>query len=206
MATYSDVLGELKTILNRDDCTDAQYAVFIGQALQRIQRDIKLPSMERSAVVTALADITYIQIPTDLLQVIDIMTDDWAGRTFALERYSYRELCRIPTIAPPQGYARLQNTFQIRGLVKTGAAVNVLYYGTITPLVNLTDTNEITSTAPDLLVYASLSFAGDNFEMPQTQTWEQRYQSILGQVREDVIALENTGGPAVMQPFYTWES
>ena len=201
-----DVLGEAQAILNRDDCSSAQMTAFITQAQQRIQRELKIPSMERSELITATAALSYIAIPADLLQVIDIFTDNWHGNSVALEKMSYRTLCRVPLVVPPQAYARLQNTLQIRGQVPTGGPVNLLYYGTCGVLANPTDDNELTLACPDLLVYGALSYAGDNCEHPSTQTWDARYQSILAQVQSEAIALESTGGPAVMQPFYNWSA
>ena len=204
MATYADILGDFQVILNRDDCTTQQAAIFFTQAMNRIQRDVKLPSMERSVTITAAGNMTYVGVPSDLLQIIDVFTDDWYGNTVALERLSYRQLARVNTLVPPCAYARLENTIQIRGQVLNGATVNVLYYGTVTPFASSTSTNELSNACPDLLIYAALGFAADNFEHPSGPAWEARYLTILKQVMQEVADLENTGGPSVVQPFYNW--
>ena len=203
---YSDVLSDFTTILNRDDCSPSQAATFLQQAQRRIQREVKLPSMERQRLIVAQGPLEYFTVPPDLLQIIDVYADSLFGQARALERMSFRELCTIPKVFGPQAYARLENTIQVRGVVPQGGGVELLYYGAVGSLVNPTDDNEITSSCPDLLVYGALSFAGDNFEHPSAIAWEQRYQAILTQVQNDATALDSTGGPAVMQPFYNWSA
>ena len=106
----------------------------------------------------------------------------------------------------PHAYARLGGTFHIRGAVPAAGAIELVYYGQATPLVNPTDSNELTSACPDALIYAALSFAGDHFEHPTAAAWEARYGSIMGAIQGDVVRLENTGGPAVIQPFVNWSA
>ena len=55
-------LGDLKThladTLNRTDMTDALKTRFIDQAIQRIQRQLRIPVMEKQQIITVSSAIT----------------------------------------------------------------------------------------------------------------------------------------------------
>ena len=61
-------------LLNRSDCSDALADTFIDQALTRIQRVLRIPSMEsiKAYPITSGTPLTFIIIPSDLIEIIDI--------------------------------------------------------------------------------------------------------------------------------------
>lgn len=200
--SFTDLTTRFKSILNRDDCTDAQAQIFITDAISRVQRDCRIPSMERQLLVTAQSNMDFITVPPDLLQIIDLMTTSQDGVVRPLQKLSYRQLMGIPPTNWPCAYARLQGQLWVRGQVQTGQVLQLIYYGEFSPFATPASDNEISGSNPDLVVYAALSFAGDVFEHPATDRWETRYQQILSQVQGLASDLENSGGPATMAPFY----
>ena len=73
--------GELRThflaLLNRSDCTDALADTFIDQAIGRIRRTLRIPSMERQQTyaVSSSGGLQSIVLPADLLETMDIYYD-----------------------------------------------------------------------------------------------------------------------------------
>lgn len=220
MSSFNDMLADFKNILNRDDCSTTLATTFLTQAMQRIQRTARLPSMERVMVETVSVNTTQIAVPADLLQVKDIfvtrptgysaggqvITPDTQvlgsttvqGPLMALQFMPYRQLLNISPSMLPKAYSRLQSTFQIAGAVLAGSAIELHYYGAFSPFATADDANEISSMAPDVVVYGALSIAGDFFQHPSTSAWEQRYEGYLAEVIQAGEDVDAYGGPMMI--------
>ena len=65
--------GELRThikdVLNRTDITDALVDTFIFQTLSRIQRLLRIPSMEKTATQTVAGGYDGFVVPNDFLEI-----------------------------------------------------------------------------------------------------------------------------------------
>ena len=201
--SLQSVIDTFTTILNRDDCTAAQAQIFVLQALSRIQRDCRLPSMERTLIITPTGTTNMFPVPTDLIQPIDVLVQDvTSGRFQALTKKSYRELLKYDPTDRPKVYARNQTQIWIAGSVGAGQQIMFIYYGNFSPFATINDDNEMTASTPDLIVYGALSYAADNFEHPSAQAWEARYQAIKAEVMAMAIDLDSEGGPQYVQSLY----
>ena len=211
--SWNSVLASMQTILNRDDCTAAQAAQFLIEGVQRIQRECRLPSMERALIIQPQGQMTFFPVPTDLIQPIDVIWQAGAGTQWSggppkvLVKRPYRDLLKYTNAAPnvpPHSYARNQTQMWLVGYPNIGDTVTFLYYGNFTPWANGNVDNELSSSAPDLMIYAGLSYAGDYFVHPLTQTWESRYQSLQKSYQGLSDDLDAEGGPQAIQPIYNW--
>jgi hypothetical protein len=201
--SLASVVSTFQSVFNRDDCSAAQAQIYCLQAISRVQREVRLASMERVNVVTTAGTIQWINVPHDLLEIIDVLIPDaTSGLPKALIKVSYRQLQSIDPVNPPSHYARLQGQLWIAGSVPAGTQVQLVYFGEFASFPDATYDNEITSAAPDLIVYGALSYAADAFEHPSAVKWEQRYQSILMDVIQMNSDLEMNGGPMAIQPLY----
>lgn len=200
-----DCINAFQSILNRSDCTDAQAQTFLLQSISRIQRKERLPSMERVNLTVTTGPVSWISVPLDLLEIIDVIVPNQFGVPEALHKLSYRQLQKISTQSLPQAYARLQGQIWIAGPVPTGATIQLVYYGEFAPFASVLADNEITASAQDLVVYGGLSYAGDSFDHPSAERWEGRFMQLLGDVQDMAEDLENNGGPSAVQNNYHWE-
>lgn len=207
-----DVRTDMVALLNRKDLRgNPQLAdTFLSQGMSRIQRLLRIPSMERSMVVEAPnASVQSFELPNDLLQIQDVYANG-----VPLEKRAYRQIAlmqgvsltgastpsswTMPTMCS-RYYARVGASLFLAPPMPLGGEIVLTYYGTFTPLVADTDENEITQACPELLVYAGLSFGADYFAMDQANTWEARFQSLMQEVQDEADQLDNTGGPNVVQ-------
>ena len=210
-------LGDLRTafksLLSRDDCMDTLATTFLIQGLQRMQRVLRVPSMERLVVYnsdpTTATTLSQIPIPNDFIQPIDILVmNDGSmpgydtGAMVALEKQSFRQLQSVPAGYSPKAYARYQASFYFRGTVPATMETHLYYYGEFSPLADDTSENEIMASSPDLVTYAALSLAADYFQMPQASGWEDRYQQYLLEVTAMAIDIDANGGPSAIAPAY----
>jgi len=203
MAALQDILADFNGELNRDDCSQEQGVNFVNRGLERIQRSLRVPSMERHRLILAQGQMTYTSIPDDFLEMIDVFASlNCQDRTRPLERMAFRQIVEIPNQVYPRAYARVGSTLHFRGAVPEGGSALLHYYGTVASLNALTDTNEFTLACPDLVTYAALKYAGLWCDHPSTQTWEDTFTGLLGDVQGQTVAMENTGGPSAIQPLY----
>jgi hypothetical protein len=211
--TLATIRADFQQILNRSDCTDDQANGYIVKALRRIQRECRLPSMEKMIVYTATTvSLGAIALPADILQIIDVMVpaavadtdaDVAADGELALDNAgSYRALQTVRLTDPPSRYARYQSALYVRGAVPIGSYARLLYYGNLTPFATDSSDNEISASTPDLLTYGALAFAGPVYMHPQAVDWETAYQSILTDTIQMGQDLDASGGPAVIAPTY----
>jgi hypothetical protein len=169
-------------LLKRTDCTDALATTFLAQGMSRLQRQLRVPSMERAITVPAtLANMQTFQAPIDLLQVMDVFANN-----LPLEKKAFRQIMEMSAryggewpSGQPRYYARVGSNFFMFPSLAIGGTMVTTYYGELSDLPNDAASNEATNGFPDLLVYASLSFAGDYFRMDQRDDWEAAFQTLL---------------------------
>ncbi len=208
----TDVRTDLVALLNRKDLRgNPQLAdTFLSQGLSRIQRLLRIPSMERSMVVEAPnASVQSFELPSDLLQLQDVYASG-----VPLERKAFRQIAMMNGVSLTGAstlymttlpalcsryYARVGASLYLAPPMPQGGEIVLTYYGSFAPLVLDTDENEITLACPELLVYAGLSFGADYFAMDQKDAWEARFQSLMQEVQDAANQLDNTGGPNVVQ-------
>jgi hypothetical protein len=219
--TLGQVQSQFQAILDRTDCDDTLAQTFLLQAFRRVERELRLPCMERFLVIQPQSFMNAIDIPVDLIQPIDILVESangsvqWfppalsqnlqpgVGNTYVpLTHLSYRDLLKVPTNDIPKAYGRAGSQFHLRGWIPPGVTTMLMYYGAFTPITDLNQANELTASAPDLAIYAALSLAGDYFQIEAAQAWEARYQQMALDVQKQASDADWSGGPMSMQPAY----
>lgn len=194
---------QFKALLNRNDCTNGLADTFIDQAVARIQRTLRIPTMERSAVVTfdELMPDSFL-LPSEFLEFIDIYYEDATGGR-KLKQMPRSAFLGLPKAgAYPAGYIRTGGSVQIKPQPAPGTALTMLYYGELTDLVTDTDENEISGIAPELIIYAALSFAADYFVDERKEAFEGVYARTYDELEEQARAMEFSGNDLAVQSVY----
>lgn len=158
--------------LNRTDLDDATANLVINRALARCQRELRIPSMEKSIRITPgpSGSITGLELPDDLLTIVNMEADG-----HILDAVSYPQLLQAHRTGRPKWFARDQDRLLIRPAAKSYA--RLVFVGEFLPLNADTDTNALLDVSPECFLFACLSYAGDLYKMAETQQWDQRYQA-----------------------------
>jgi hypothetical protein len=192
--------GELKTqfsaILNRRDCSTALAETFINQAIIRAQRDLRSPGNESLYEYTVDTNWEGAPVPSDYLQMISMSCDG-----YPLEFKPYDAYLKLNALSgQPIYWTRYRSKFLLWPTPGEDAVVRILYYGELTTLVADGDTNALTDSASDLIIYGALSYAADYFLDDRRDAFEARYN----QIRDDLAYLSyDADGPGVIQPAYS---
>ena len=209
---YVDVKNQFLGLLNRRDITSTLVNTFMGFAIQRIQRELRVPAMEKLVSITT-DGTSSIAVPGDLLEIISIHTNDQVNHR-KLKRADLQtilDFAKIPGV--PQYYYRETGTFSLGPYPPSGTTVWINYYADSSNLSADSDTNWITEIAPTLLIYAALSYACDYFLDDRKQMYEASYIQIAEQLQNMALQdeIENAAissaydsSPNYVGPYYGW--
>lgn len=190
--------GELKTqflgLLKRRDITDGQADTFLHQAIQRVQRVLRIPPMEKSITVTYDGDVFKdgeLPIPSDYLRLIAMSANDRAELKQA-DLTSVLELAKFTGC--PTHFTRRGSKWKFGPTPEVGTKFRIDYYDEFSDLVVASDKNYLTVGANDLCVYGALSFAADWFIDKRAPAFEGRFIQIKDeiQLQADQDALLNS--------------
>ena len=88
-------LGSIRThfkaLLNRSDVTDALADTFIDQGITRIQRSLRVPSMEKKHTYNFSSEVSYVALPSDFLEAIDVYYDHTALKRVPMTEMAARK-------------------------------------------------------------------------------------------------------------------
>lgn len=206
MTTYATMRQNLIDLLNRTDLTDPNSSLVKGwfdNSIQRIQREVRAPHMEKVLTISTATTVSTVTIPTDYLETKAFVWSDGTngGEVQPLELGTY--YARINNIYDfPEFYCRQVNQWLVNAPIAAGAVAIVVYYAEETPLVNDSDETTLCKIAPDLIVYGALTYAAQYYIDDRKDAWEQMFQTFCAQVQSqssegDLQNGANAVGPAV---------
>lgn len=193
------IRAHFKALLNRSDCADALADTFIDQAISRIQRNIRIPPMERQQAYTinSAAPQESIILPADFLEIIDIYFDNTS-----LSRVPMRtilEMTKGNDAGSPEFFAREQGSLVLYPR-PTAGTLYLNYYGQFSDLVADTDTNDLTSIASDAVTYGALTYAADYFIDERGGLFEQKLNTFLSELQQQANDAETSGTVQAIRP------
>lgn len=186
--SYGTVKSQFMGILNRRDITPSLVDTFMGFAIQRIHRELRVPPMEKLVALTTDGS-SSLSVPSDLHEIISLHTNDNVNRDKLVRTDAETILTASREPGIPRFYHREVDKFYIGPVPPTGTTVYLNYFSDSSSLVADSDTNWLTEEAPVLLIYAALSFAADYFlddrKMLFEQTYEQTRISLDNEAKQD---------------------
>jgi hypothetical protein len=195
--------GELKThftaLLNRSDITAALTTTFIDQGIARVQRQLRTPLNENKTDYTITANTASLTLPTDFLEIISLYMGNSELSRIPMGRY--RQLQQSAQVGTPQFFTREQEKLLLYPAPESGT-VSLYYYAEFPALTADADTNNLTTVAPDLVIYAALTYAGDYFLDERSPIFEQKYGQFLNEIQEQSNDQELNGSTQAIQPSY----
>ena len=195
---YSDAKTQFLGILNRRDITTTLVNTFMQQAIQRIQRNLRVPAMEKVASIT-MDGINPLLVPGDLLELISITA---ASPSTKLIGSTYETVNQLGlTAGVPTHFYRSGGTYLVGPLPVAGQVLTITYYADANVLSADADTNWITAIAQDMLVYGALSYAADYYLDQRRTVFEDRFIGIMNDI-QGMANMELLTGGATIDPFY----
>jgi len=189
--------NHFKALLNRSDITDSLADTFIDNGIARIQRTLRVPSMEKQASYPISASTSKLTLPGDFLEILDIYFDN-----HLLNRLSMREMqdhIKAKQVGSPQHFARQQGELLLSPVPSSGT-VFLNYYSSFTEMVADADESTLAKIAPDLIIYAALGYAADYYLDERGQLFEGKYQTFMSEIQEQANDAELSGAIQAIRP------
>jgi len=192
-----EIRTHFKAVLNRSDITDALADTFINQGISRVQRTLRLPSMEKSHTYTFTAATAHVFLPNDYLEGIDFHSDSHA-------------LVKLPTSEmldmQKQGATGMPHFFTREGgkinlyPVPAAGTLTVNYYAQFPVLVSDSDTNNLVAVGSDVVIYSALTYAADYFLDERAQLFDGKYAQFMSEIQGQADDAELSGTLQAIRP------
>ena len=199
---YGEVKSHFEALLNRSDNTSALTETFIDQGIRRITRQLRSAMNEKVQVFTLSAQTASFTLPSDFLEIISLYYKD--RELIRLPNSRFREFADNPFVGKPDYFTRQQEAIFIHPQPADGD-LTLYYYGDFDALSADSDSNALTETAPDLLIYAALTYAADYYLLEQAGLYEQKYQAFLAEIQNQADDQELLGSTQQVAPAYRYE-
>ena len=191
---------QFKAVLNRSDITDTLADTFIDQGITRIQRTLRIPSMEAKHTYNISTSITSIVLPSNFLEAIDLYYDN---RTLVrIPMAEMQDLKKAGTQGSPYYFTREGSTFLVSPYPSSGS-LTLNYYAQFVDMVSDTDENSLAAIAPDLIIYAALTYASDYYLDERSPVFESKYQAFLDEIQVQADDQELSGSLQSIRPAYS---
>lgn len=155
------IRNSIKELLARNDTTDAKIDSFIDMSIARIQRNLRVPAMEKAYITTTTVDNPgTIVLPQDFLRLKHLYISNAPIEYVDVSTFMKTQDAPGNT---PKIYTRIQGSLLLKPTPASGTSITMIYYGEIPDLATDTDSNFVTEIAPDLLIYTALTFAADYY-------------------------------------------
>ena len=188
-----------KAVLNRSDITDALADTFIDQGIARIQRSLRVPSMETQSTYSFSTQTAKLTLPSNFLEAIDVY-------------YGNRALTRLPMrdiqehlkggeAGSPYYFAREGSSLLLHPKPSSGTLV-LNYYASFEEMTTVSSENLLAQIAPDLIIYAALTYASDYYLDERSPVFDNKYMMFMSEIQEQANDQELTGTIQSIRPSY----
>jgi hypothetical protein len=196
------IRSHFKALLNRSDCSDALADTFMDQSIARIQRTLRIPSMEKQNSYTITGSTTFVVLPNDFLEIIDLYYDKTS-----LSRVPMNEILTFKDggeQGTPKFFSREDENLLIYPSPTSGS-LKLNYYGQFADMTSDSDENALALSSSDLIIYGMLTYASDYYLDERGPVFEQKYQQFLAEIQEQANDSEMAGTVQAMRPMVAYE-
>jgi len=193
---WGDIQTNFSSLLNRRDATSAQKLGWLQNGIQKIQRKLRVPAMEKTINITFDGTNNPLTIPSDFLELQYILNSDG-------KRVEKEDITTVYQLAKSSGvprlYVRTGSQWHFGPTPVVGDTLVLVYYAQLGTLSADSDSIPLTEIAGDLFIYAGLIYAGDFFSDRRAPGWEARFEEI-GQDLQGMADADELSGASVVSP------
>lgn len=199
ITNYSGLKASVASYLGRSDLT-AQIPDFITLAEYRLQRNLRVRQMLKTATANTTGGDSTVGLPSDFLELRDIYIDARPRFTLSyLSPSAFSRDARAADSGRPNFYTLRAAELELAPIPDTSYSLVMLYYAKPTPLSDSNTSNVFLANAPDALLYGALLEAepylyNDN----RIAIWSNFYNSALESLNVSDESSEYSGVPLQM--------
>lgn len=198
LSNYTNIASSVENWLNRSGFTDVTAITedFIIMAQRRIQRDVRIPTME---VFSSGITVTSGQsaIPTDMLDVKEMVaTDGSTAWPVVRSKYSRVRNERLKAGAGPSFFDTVAGNFEFGPEPSSGVTVDLVYYRELESISTTVAQNWFSTYAPELILFGAMIEAAIFLKEKEMQVvYEEAYTEALKRLKDQKSKAEWSGTP-----------
>lgn len=205
--TLGELKAQFKGLLNNSVVNNNATLVstFVNQGIMRIQRELRVPFMEKQILYTIPEGFTKLAIPNDLLELIAIQVDrDGDGvLEYELQRVDMNRVAAASqSVGEPLIYSRQGAAWYLGPKPAVGSKVLIYYHAEFAALADDNAENTSSRVAWDAIVFAALVAAAEWLVDDRLKAFESRYNQIMQSLQSQADADELTADAAVRPALY----
>jgi hypothetical protein len=204
--TLGELKAQFKLMLNNNvvNKSDALVSLFINQSIMRLQRELRVPFMEKQILYTIPSDYTKLAIPSDLLELIAIMVD---GDADGIQEYQMRKTSLTDVVSAsqmsgsaPRVYVRQGGSWILGPKPSLGDQILIHYYAEFAALADDNATNTALKVAWDAVIYGALAAAYSYLKDIENRTEAEATYAQITQNLQKMADADDLAADAVMSP------
>jgi hypothetical protein len=199
LTNYSDLKTSIANYLGRSDLT-SQIPDFITLAEIRLNRDLRIRQMLKTATATMTAGDPTVGLPSDFLEMRDIFVEATPRISVSyMAPAAFTRDARATDSGRPVFYTVRGAEFEFAPIPDTDYQIQMIYYAKQPSLSNSTPSNAFMANCPDALLYAALGEA-EPYLMNDARiaVWAQFYQNAIERLNDSNKESEYAGVPLTM--------
>lgn len=199
LTNYSDLKTSIANYLGRSDLT-SQIPDFITLAELRLNRDLRIRQMLKTATATMTAGDSTVGLPSDFLEMRDIFVEATPRISVSyISPSAFTRNARATDSGRPVFYTMRGAEFEFAPVPDTDYTLQMIYYAKQTSLSDSNPSNAFMANCPDALLYGALGEA-EPYLMNDARipVWAQFYQNAIERLNDSDQESEYAGVPLTM--------
>ena len=198
---YGELKSHFEALLNRSDNTSALTETFISQGISRIGRQLRTAMNEKLQTYALTSQTALFTLPSDFLEIVSLYYGD--RQLIRLPMAKFRPYTTSTATGSPKYFTREQARILLYPQPTDGSLI-LYYYGDFPDLTADSDTNALSVAAPDLIIYAALTYAADFYLDERAEIFENKYTTFLAEIQEQANDQELNGSANTIAPAYAY--
>ena len=199
LTNYSDLKTSIANYLGRSDLT-SQIPDFITLAEIRLNRDLRIRQMLKTATATMTGGDPTVGLPSDFLEMRDIFVEATPRISVSyMAPAAFTRDARATDSGRPVFYTMRGAEFEFAPIPDTNYTLQMIYFAKQPALSDSNPSNAFMANCPDALLYAALGEA-EPYLMNDARTaiWAQFYQNAIDRLNDSNKESEYAGVPLSM--------
>lgn len=205
IATYGDIVKEIRSWTNRPDLTDENIASFIYYAGNTVNQVLRVPAMENTEIVE-VSEGGKINIPEDFLEQRSLTALWNSNESVPVERVAWDQFLNYRnsdnnTGGKPRYFARQGPYLFLTPEPPIGAKVVIHYYRAMPNISAAEPLNWLSQLSPMSYLYGGLHFAYlFIFDEERSEYWKTKFQAEMDRIQMMASTAEYVGSALTVRP------
>ena len=204
IATYGDLVKQVREWTNRSDLAEGTIATFIEFAGNAANQVLRVPAMEHTEILE-VTEGGKVAIPYDFLELRSMTAYFNSDKSVPLERVAWDQLINYRNFGDQQGvpkyFARQGPYMWMAPAPPEGTKTTIHYYRSMPDISPEESINWLSMLSPMCYLYGSLHFAYLwLFDEDRSEYWKEKFANECQRIQDLATKAEHVGSSLTVRP------